>query len=61
MILMRENPLLWPLKGVGPENGTRFARSHFRAQESLDFQGPPLPIALAIDVARIKIITSRAI
>ncbi len=33
----------------------------FRAQESLDFQGPPFPMSLVIDVARIKKITSRAI
>jgi hypothetical protein len=59
--LMRENPLLRPLRGVGPENGTRFALCHFRAHKRLDFQGPPLPIALAIDVARIEIIMSRAI
>ena len=29
--------------------------------KSIDFQGPPFPMALVIDVARIKIITSRAI
>ncbi len=34
---------------------------HFRAQKSLNFQGPPLPMALVIDVANIKIIMSRAI
>jgi hypothetical protein len=27
-------------------NGSLFARCHFRAQKSLDFQGPPLPMAL---------------
>jgi hypothetical protein len=45
-----------PLEGValkiwtflGP-NGTLFARDHFRAQKSLDFQGPPLPMTLEID------------
>ncbi len=26
-----------------------FARCHFRAQKSLDFQGPPLPMALLMD------------
>jgi hypothetical protein len=61
MILMRANLLLRPLEGVGPENGTRFARFHFRALKSLDFQGPPLPMALAMDVGRIEIITSRDI
>jgi hypothetical protein len=45
---------------LGP-NGTRFARGHFRAQKSLDFQGPPLPMALEMDVAHIKIISSRPI
>jgi hypothetical protein len=45
---------------AGP-NGPRFARCHFRAQKSLDFQGSPLSMALEMDVARIKIITSRAI
>ncbi len=41
----------WPFPG----------RFHSRAQKSLDFQGPSLPLALVIDVARIKIITSSAI
>jgi hypothetical protein len=46
---------------LGP-NVTRFARCHFRDQKSLDFHGPPLPMALVMDAARIKkIITSRAI
>ncbi len=30
-------------------------------KKSLDFQGPPLTMALVMDVARIKIIKSRAI
>jgi hypothetical protein len=34
----------------GP-NGTRFARCHFMAQKSLDFQSPPFPMALVVDVA----------
>jgi hypothetical protein len=33
----------------------------FRAQKSLDFQGPPLPMALVIDIARLKIIMYRTI
>jgi hypothetical protein len=33
---------------------SRFFRCHFRAQKSLDFQGPLLPRALEMDVARIK-------
>ncbi len=32
---------------LGP-NGTRFARCHFRAQKSLDFQSPPLPMPLVM-------------
>ncbi len=39
-------------------NGARFA-TIFRAQTSLDFQGPPLPMALVMDVARVKIIKSK--
>ncbi len=38
---------------LGP-NGTSFARSHFKAQKSLDFQGPPLPLPLVMDLARLK-------
>jgi hypothetical protein len=30
-------------------NGTRFAHCYFRAQRSLDFQGPPLPMAFKMD------------
>jgi hypothetical protein len=53
----------WALKisAILYPNGTRYACCHFRAQTSLDFQGPPLPMALVMDVARIKIITFRAI
>jgi hypothetical protein len=42
-------------------NGTRFARSHFRAQKSHDFQGPPLLMPLVMDLARLKTIAYRAI
>jgi hypothetical protein len=42
-------------------NGTRFARCHFRTRKSVNFQGPPLPMALVMDVARIKIITAWSI
>ncbi len=31
-----------------------YVRGHFRAQKSLDFQGPLLPMALEMDVAHIK-------
>ncbi len=41
---------------LGP-NGTPFAPSHFRAQKSLDFQGPPLPMHRVMDLARFKTIT----
>ncbi len=41
---------------LGPSD-TSFARCLFRAQKSLDFQGPPLPMALEIEFSRIKIIT----
>ncbi len=54
--------------GGGPENLDFFGlKCHslrsmpFQGQKSLDFHCPPLPIALVMDVARIKIITSRAI
>ncbi len=42
-------------------NGIRYARCSFRALKKLDFQGPPLPLTLVMDVACIKIITSSAI
>ncbi len=42
------NPFLWAFEGVGPEistflgpKGTRYARSHFRAQKSLVFRAYP--------------------
>ena len=57
------NPLLASLEGgtfLGP-NGTCFACYHFRAQESLDFQGPFFPMALEMDLLPIRIITLRVI
>jgi hypothetical protein len=45
---------------MGP-NGTRFARGHFRAPKSPDFQGQLLLMALELDVSHIKIISSRPI
>jgi hypothetical protein len=52
------HPLLGPLDGVGPENLNFFGpKWHllsswpFQGQKSLDFQGPPLPMALKMDVA----------
>jgi hypothetical protein len=60
-ILMRANPLLGPLEGVGPENidflspnGTKFACCHIRAQKGLNFQSPTLPVALEIDLSASK-------
>jgi hypothetical protein len=58
MILKRAHPLLGPV--LGP-NDTRLAHCHFRTQISLDIQGPPLPIALIMDFARLKIFTYRTI
>jgi hypothetical protein len=50
MFLRRATSLLGALEGVGPENIDLFgprrdSHCHFRAQKSLDFQGPPLPIS----------------
>ncbi len=68
MILMWADPLFRPFEGVGPENlnflgpnGTQFAHCHFMAQKSLDFQDTQLPMTLVMGVARIKIITFRAL
>ncbi len=47
MILMRANPLLGPLEGVGPKKSR--------------FSGLTPSKGLVMDVVRIKIITSRAI
>ncbi len=58
-IITRGNGRGWALKISGP-NGTRFTR-HFRAQKSLDFQGPPPSNAPRNDVALLKTITYRAI
>jgi hypothetical protein len=51
MILRGATSLLGALEGVGPENFDFFGPKwhslrlcHFRAQKSLDFQGPPLPM-----------------
>ncbi len=51
MVLRGATSLLGALEGVGPKNPDFFGpkwhslRScHFRAQKSLDFQGPPLPM-----------------
>jgi hypothetical protein len=49
------------VRGEGVRGLIYFARSHLRAQKSLDFQGPPLPMPLVMDVARLKTITYRAI
>ncbi len=68
MIWSGLHPLFGPLEGVGLKistflgpNGTRFPCGHLRAEKSLNFQGPPLPMALEMDVAHIKIISSHPI
>jgi hypothetical protein len=55
MISTRANPLLAPLEGVGPEN---LAAISGPKKVSIC---PPLLLALVMDVAHIKIITSGAI
>ncbi len=44
--------------GRGGPWKSRFAHGHFRAHKSLDFQGPRLPMALKMDVAHNKLISS---
>jgi hypothetical protein len=51
IILMRANQLRGQ---VGGDWALDWARCHFRARKSLDFQDPPLLIALVMDLARIK-------
>ncbi len=58
MILMWATSISRISTFLGPY-GTRFARDHFRAQKSLDFQAPSLPIARVMDVAHFKIIKSK--
>ncbi len=55
MVLRGATSLLGALEGVGPKNldffGPKwhsFRTWHFRAQKSLDFQGPPLPMPLVM-------------
>ncbi len=60
MILMRENPLLGPLEGVGPEDQDFFGPWNGHGQSECHL-GPPLPMALKMDVAHIKSILSRPI
>ncbi len=49
-----------PTSSYGPRNGfariniITFACCHFRAPESLDFQGPPLPMALVMALVASK-------
>jgi hypothetical protein len=69
--MMVENPLQGPLERLGSENRKIFGPKwhslcfcFFRIsgpKKVSIFQGPPLPMVLVIDTARIKIITSRAI
>jgi hypothetical protein len=55
-MLMRDNSFGGPLEGwaLKIEAFLGFARCHFRAQKSLDFQGPPLPMALEMDFPALK-------
>ena len=41
---------------LGPK-GTRFAHNHLRAQKCRDFQGPPLQIALEMDLPSSKLLS----
>ncbi len=52
----------WKSDFLSP-NGTQLACCYFRAQKSLNFQGPTLPVSPEIDLYNqiIKIITSSAI
>ncbi len=53
MILRRADPLLGLLEGVGPPWKSNFFgpwNGNERSQKSLDFQCPPLPMALLIDM-----------
>ncbi len=68
MILMRANPLLRLLEQLDPEIssflGSEMAIASLIAisePKNSWFQGPPLPVAWAMDIGHIKIITSRAI
>ncbi len=42
-------------------NGTRFDCCHFRDQKRLDFQGPPMPVALVMDLPSSKLLSPSAI
>jgi hypothetical protein len=52
-VYCNENPIyVFPEKellGLSPNYHMRFARCRFRAQKSIDFRGPPLPMALEND------------
>ncbi len=55
MILLRANSLLGPLEGMGPEDQD-FVGPWNGHKQSKCRLGPPLPMALEMDVAHIKII-----
>ncbi len=44
---------------LGP-NGTQFDCSNFEAQKSLDFQSPPLPMPLVMDLACLNTLLTAA-
>jgi hypothetical protein len=53
-----ENPLRWQGEGVDPEIEAFWALLvAISGPKKSRFQGPPLPMALVIDIARIKICT----
>jgi hypothetical protein len=67
MILVRENPLLGPLEGAGPEN-LFYAQTALASLVAISgpkkvstFRAYPLPLALEMDLTASKIIKSRAI
>ncbi len=62
MVLRRENPLLEALEGVGPGNLDFFGpKWHSLCLKKSRLQGPPLPMPLVMDLARLKTITYRAL
>jgi hypothetical protein len=56
IVMMRPSSINGSLEGVGPENSRLFwALKWLKAnQKSPDFQGPPLPMPLVMDLAQLK-------
>ncbi len=58
LILMWANPLLGPLEGVGPEIfWAQMALAAINGPKKSQFHGPPLPMALVMYIAHIKIMS----